>query len=124
DCVLVKPRRNRDVSYTPAARSDSFELDVVSRYSMYREGMWARASELLSEAARIHALDDVLVHPQTLAAKGLSVGEHKVRTFLGEATYHIGIREDVSPGVLFVAKRGVAGDLSDVSGATIVGGAV
>ncbi len=123
DTVLIKPRRNRDVSIAPAARSDSFELDVVSRYSMYREGMWARASKLLTEAGRIHALDDVLVHPETLAAKGLSVGEHKVRTFLGENTYHIGVREDVSPGVLFVGKRGVAGDLSDVSGASIEGGA-
>jgi len=124
DRALIKPRRNRDVKFVPAARSDSFELDVVSRYSMYREGMWARASELLSEAGRIHALDDVLVHPDTLAAKGLSIGEHKVKTFLGEATFHIGVREDVSPGVLFVGKRGVAGDLSDVSGATIEGGAV
>ena len=124
DSVLIKPRRNRNVDFVPAARSDNFELDVVSRYSMYREGMWARASDLLTEAGRIHALDDVLVHPDTLAAKGLSVGENKVKTFLGEAVYHIGVRDDVSPGVLFVGKRGVAGDLSDVSGATLEGGAV
>jgi len=94
----------------------------VSRYSFYREGMWARASELLSEAGNIHALDDVLVHPDTLKANGLEVGEHTVQTFLGDKTYHIGVRDDVSPGVLFVAKRGVAGDISDVTAASITGG--
>jgi len=45
-----------------------------------------------------------------------------VHTFLGDAPYYIGVREDVSPGVLFVAKRGVGGDLSDVSAACIKGG--
>ena len=122
DQVLLKPRRNRNVDYLPAKPSDAFDLDVVSRYSLYREGMWARASALLSEAGRIHALDDLLVHPDTLKSLGLEAGEHTVRTFLGEARYEIGTREDVSPGVLFIAKRGVAGDLSDVSVASIEGG--
>jgi len=45
-----------------------------------------------------------------------------VHTFLGDFSYYIGMREDVSPGVLFVAKRGVGGDLSDVSAASIKGG--
>lgn len=121
--ALMAPRRNRDAVALPVSRRDSFELDLVSRYSMYREGMWARASGLLSEAGRINALDDVLVHPETLAAKGLSAGKIKVDSFLGERVLNIGVREDVAPGVLFVAKRGVAGDLSDVTAASIVGGA-
>ncbi len=123
DSVLIAPARNKGAEVLPAKSADSFELDVVSRYSLYREGMWARASELLSQAGSIHAMDDVLVHPDTLAAAGLSVGEHTVHTFLGDASYYIGVREDVSPGVLFVAKRGVGGDLSDVSAASIKGGA-
>ncbi|ATX82664.1 NADH dehydrogenase subunit G [Mariprofundus ferrinatatus] len=122
--VFIAPARNKDATATPAERRDSFELDVVSRYSMYREGMWARASALLSEAGRINALDDVLVHPETLAAKGLAAGSLKVKTFLGEQLLNVGVREDVAPGVLFVAKRGVAGDLSDVTAASIAGGAV
>jgi len=124
ESALIAPVRNRDAAALPKARTDSFELDVVSRYSMYREGMWARASALLSEAGRINALDDVLVHPETLAAKGLSAGELQVTSFLGKQSYNIGVREDVAPGVLFVAKRGVAGDLSDVAAATVDGGAV
>jgi len=123
DSVLIAPARNKGVEPLPAKATDSFDLDVVSRYSFYREGMWARASELLSEAGNIHAMDDVLVHPDTLAAAGLSTGEHTVHSFLGDASYYIGVREDVSPGVLFVAKRGVGGDLSDVSAASIKGGA-
>ena len=124
DGALIAPNRNRDAAALPKARTDSFELDVVSRYSMYREGMWARASALLTEAGELNALDDVLVHPDTLAAKGLSAGELVVKSFLGEQCFNIGIREDVTPGVLFVAKRGVAGDLSDVMAASIDGGAV
>jgi NADH-quinone oxidoreductase subunit G len=77
---------------------------------------------LLVAAGKLHALDDVIVHPETLTALGLNAGENTVRTFLGEQVLHIGVREDVSPGVLFVAKRGVAGDLSDVTAASIVGG--
>lgn len=123
DKVLIKPRRNRDVEWLPAATGTDFELDLVSRYSMYREGMWARASELLSEAGRIHALDDVYVHPDTLATKGLKAGDNRVKTYLGEQVFNIGVRDDVCPGVLFVAKRGNAGDLSDVTSASIVGGA-
>ncbi len=120
--VLVPVARNRDAEALPARLDSSFDLDVVSRYSMYREGMWARASDLLLAAGKLHALNDVIMHPETLAAKGLKEGEHTVRTFLGEHSCHIGVREDVSPGVLFVAKRGVAGDLSDVTAASIVGG--
>ena len=122
DVLLIAPACNSKAVCEPRLQNSSFTLDVVSRYSMYREGMWARASELLSEAGAIHALDDLLVHPETLAALGLSEGEHTVRTFLGSAKYHIGLRDDVSPGVLFIAKRGVAGDLSDVTGALIEGG--
>ena len=121
--ALIEPTRNRDAAALPKDRTDSFDLDVVSRYSMYREGMWARASALLSEAGELNALDDVLVHPETLAAKGLSAGELNVKSFLGEQRLNIGVREDVTPGVLFVAKRGVAGDLSDVTAASIDGGA-
>ncbi|MDQ6970526.1 MAG: NADH-quinone oxidoreductase subunit NuoG [Mariprofundus sp.] len=122
DQILIKPARNKGLTTDPKAAAESFDLDVVSRYSMYREGMWVRASEALTEAGNIHALDDVLVHPDTLVAHGLIAGENTVRTFLGESTYHIGARDDVSPGVLFISKRGVAGDLSDVSEASIAGG--
>jgi NADH-quinone oxidoreductase subunit G len=122
DKVLIAPGRNKGLSINPSKQSGSFDLDVVSRYSMYREGMWVRASKALTEAGNIHALDDVLVHPDTLAAHGLNEGENTVRTFLGESSYHIGARDDVSPGVLFISKRGVAGDLSDVSEASISGG--
>lgn len=122
DSVMISPARNKGCDALPASRSDSFELDVVSRYSMYREGMWARASDLLTEAGKNNALDDVIVHPETLAAKGLSAGELKVSSFLGEQVFTVGTREDVTPGVLFVAKRGVAGDLSDVTAASVGGG--
>jgi len=104
--------RHRDVSCAPAGVEPAMGLDVVSRYSMYREGMWARASSFLVEAGDIHALDDLLVHPNTLKDAGLSVGECKIRTASGDYDYHIGVREDVAEGVLFIAKRGVAGDLS------------
>ena len=122
DAVLIAPARNKGVETLPTAAQSGFALDVVSRYSFYREGMWARASDLLSEAGRIHALDDLLVHPKTLASLGLQPGELTVRSFLGAQQYTIGVREDVSPGVLFVAKRGVGGDLSDLSAASIEGG--
>ena len=113
--------RNAGAAYSPVAEESSFDLDVVSRYSMYREGMWARASDLLTAAGDLHALGSILVHPDTLAAKGLTAGELKITTFLGEGSYVVKAREDVSPGVLFVGKRGVAGDLSDVTSATIGG---
>ncbi|MFQ5581376.1 MAG: NADH-quinone oxidoreductase subunit NuoG [Mariprofundaceae bacterium] len=117
DDFTMPVNRNRDAEYVPAKAAHEFKLDIVSRYSMYREGPWARASALLSEAGRLHALDDVIVHPDTASA-----GECTVRTAIGETTYTIGTREDVSPGVLFVAKRGMAGDLSDECCADIAGG--
>ncbi len=121
--VLIRVARNRDAAFLPRAEEPPFDLDLVSRYSMYREGMWARASKLLSEAGRIHALDDVIVHPDTLAERGLKEGDEiTIKSFLGEHRFRVGCRTDVSPGVIFVAKRGVAGDLSDVSSASISGG--
>jgi NADH-quinone oxidoreductase subunit G len=79
---------------------------------MYREGAWARASKFLEEAGHIHALDDVLVHPDTLKEAGLSEGECTIRTASGDYQFYIGVREDVAKHVIFIAKRGVAGDLS------------
>jgi len=84
--------------------------------------MWVRASKLLSEAAMLHCLDDLLVHPDTLAEAGLQPGEMVARSFLGETVCHVGVREDVSPGVLFVSRRGVAGALSDLDAASLAGG--
>ena len=113
DRFMMPTKRNPKAGYLPAKGlypEDS--LDVVSRYSMYREGMWARASALLRHAAMLHRLDDVLVHPDTLKALGLEPGELAVVSGQGEQRFEVGTREDVSPGVLFVAKRGVAGDLS------------
>jgi len=77
---------------------------------------------LLSHAGELHALDDVLVHPDTLKALGLEPGELAVVSDLGEQTFTIGTRDDVSPGVLFVAKRGVAGDLSNSVRVSLRGG--
>ncbi len=121
---LIPSGRNRkaltlpDVSIMNAAKS----LDIVSRYSMYREGAWVRASALLSEAGRIHALDDVIVHPDTLKALGLEAGELTVLSNAVDAAYQIGLRDDVSPGVVFVSKRGVAGDLSNDTSVDLRGG--
>jgi len=114
DRFMMPARRNVKAAHLPAAALFPRRLDVVSRYSMYREGMWARASLLLSEAGQLHKLDDVLVHPKTLQDLGLQSGTLAVVSDGGEERFEIGIREDVSPGVLFVAKRGVAGDLSSV----------
>ncbi|MDT8375413.1 MAG: NADH-quinone oxidoreductase subunit NuoG [Mariprofundaceae bacterium] len=122
DVHLVTPARNRSAMPLPSGKKQTAALDVVSRYSMYREGAWARASELLVEAGCLHRLDDVLVHPDTLQAAGLSEGENSIKTAAGEALYHIGQREDVAPGVLFIAKRGVAGDLSSECVADLAGG--
>jgi len=119
-CLLVA--RNRDANSMPNAIEPAMSLDVVSRYSMYREGMWVRASSYLVEAGDIHALDDLLVHPNTLKDAGLSAGECKVRTTSGDYDYHIGVREDVAEGVLFISKRGVAGDLSCEVMASLEGG--
>jgi len=114
--------RHRDVNCEPSIIEPAMPLDVVSRYSMYREGMWARASSFLVEAGEIHALDDLLVHPNTLKDLGLSVGECNVRTASSTCNYHVGMREDVAEGVLFIAKRGVAGDLSCEVMASLGGG--
>ena len=112
--TLLPVSRNRQATRLPdVAKLKAVQaLDVVSRYSLYREGAWARASELLAEAGRIHALDDVIVHPDTLKSLGLQAGELSVLTAAGAEQYQVGVREDVSPGVLFVAKRGEAGDVS------------
>jgi len=114
--------RNREANSVPHAIEPAMPLDVVSRYSMYREGMWVRASSFLVEAGNIHALDDLLVHPNTLKDAGLSVGECKVRTASGDYDYHVGVREDIAEGVLFIAKRGIAGDLSCEVMASLGGG--
>jgi NADH-quinone oxidoreductase subunit G len=121
---LILPARNRSETPLPSGNKRGASLDIVSRYSLYREGAWARASTLLVEAGGLHSLDDVLVHPETLKAAGLSEGEGSIKTASAELTCHIGQREDVAPGVLFVAKRGVAGDLSSECVADLAGGAV
>lgn len=104
--------RNKQAAVLPADVEPIMELDIVSRFSLYREGAWARASALLREAGELFRLPDVLVHPQTLKDLGLEEGPCVIRTASGEYTHHIGVREDVVQGVLFVAKRGGAGDLS------------
>ncbi len=114
DAFIMSTGRNSDASCLPAkAMANGGVLDVVSRYSMYREGMWARASNLLSEAGKRHALADVIVHPDTFSGLGLSEGESELRTSRGDFRYQVSTREDVSPGVVFVAKRGLAGDISN-----------
>jgi len=80
------------------------------------------ASDLLSEAGRIHAMDDVIVHPDTLANLNLEQGKLVVVAGSEEAEYEVGLRTDVSPGVIFVSKRGTAGDLSNVTTAELKGG--
>jgi len=78
---------------------------------------------LLSHAGVLHALDDVLVHPDTLQALGLQQGMLTVACEQGEQQYNIGTRDDVSPGVLFIAKHSVAGDLSNSVRVSLRGGA-
>jgi len=114
--------RQRDAVFLPSTVAPAMPLDVISRYSMYREGAWVRASESLSEAGRIRALDDVLVHPATLQAAGLKEGSCLVRTASGDFTFDVAVRDDVVEGVLFIAKRGVAGDLSCETMASLGGG--
>ncbi|MDQ6966737.1 MAG: molybdopterin-dependent oxidoreductase, partial [Mariprofundaceae bacterium] len=124
DSFLMPTLRNSKAVYLPAkAEANPAGLDVVSRYSLYREGVWARASALLSHAGELHALDDVIVHPDTLKELGLAAGELTVVSELGEQSYSVGTRDDVSPGVLFVSKRGVAGDLSNSVRVSLRGGA-
>ena len=114
DAFMISTGRNAEAAYLPAkAVASGGVLDVVSRYSMYREGMWARASGLLSEAGKRHALADVIVHPDTLSGLGLSEGKNALKTSQGDFSCHVSTREDVSPGVVFVAKRGLAGDVSN-----------
>ncbi|RME86822.1 MAG: NADH dehydrogenase (quinone) subunit G, partial [Zetaproteobacteria bacterium] len=114
EALRLRPRRNRDAAHLPSWRPQR-RLDLVSRYSMYREGMWARASRFLSEAGVLHALPDLVMHPATFAELGVKPGEEiVVESDLGAHRFVVQPREDVAEGVLFVAKRGVAGDLSDV----------
>jgi NADH-quinone oxidoreductase subunit G len=116
--------RNRSATTLPnvAVMNSAKTLDVVSRYSMYREGAWVRASDLLSEAGNIHALDDVIVHPDTLAELKLEAGDLTILSNTGDAQYRVGLRDDVSPGVIFVSKRGAAGDLSIETSVDLKGG--
>ncbi|MDX8396061.1 MAG: NADH-quinone oxidoreductase subunit NuoG [Mariprofundaceae bacterium] len=123
DQTHVSVKRNRDTAILPASDDRSMPLDIVSRYSMYREGAWARASDLLTQGGRLKALDDVLVHPKTLVSASLVEGENQIATPSGSYQFTVGVREDVSPGVIFVAKRGVAGDLSSDTMAKLSGGA-
>jgi len=118
----VAVARHRDAEYLPVGIEPAMDLDVVSRYSMYREGAWVRASSFLVDAGNIHALDDVLVHPETLARLELKAGDCTVRVSAGDFTYHVGTREDVARDVLFISKRGVAGDLSCETMASLAGG--
>ncbi len=115
---LITPARNRKAEYAPSTKRPVGAFDVVSRYSMYREGAWARASRLLTEAGCLHALDDVITHSDSVAA-----GEHTVKAASGEQRVSVGNRGDVAPGVMFVAKRGIAGDLSSETSVDIDGGA-
>ncbi len=113
DSWLMPAARDRKAVHLPAQQRSLKSLDVVSRYSMYREGTWARASDLLVDAGRLHALADLIVHPATLKSAGFAPGDAvTVRSYRGDSSYHIGVRDDVSEGVLFVARRGVAGVLS------------
>ncbi|MDQ6975370.1 MAG: NADH-quinone oxidoreductase subunit NuoG [Mariprofundaceae bacterium] len=107
--------RNKHATVLPVNVRPVMALDIVSRFSLYREGAWARASALLCEAGKLFCMADVLVHPQTLKDLGLDEGACVIRTASGEYTHHIGVRDDVAQGVLFIAKRGAAGDLSSES---------
>ena len=118
----LSTQRNRESEVLPSGVEPAMNLDVVSRYSMYREGAWVRASSFLEEAGNIHALDDVLVHPETLKNAGLCEGECTIRTASGDYQFHVGVREDVAKNVVFIAKRGVAGDMSCETMASLAGG--
>ena len=120
DAYLAPARRNPKAGSLPAYKPNH-GLDVVSRFSMYREGMWARASTLLTEAADLHPIGDVVVNPQTLAALKLKEGPMSVTTDQGTFQCKVCVRDDVSPGVLFVAKGGAAGDLCSADSASLKG---
>jgi len=121
DSWLMPAARDRKAVSFPSQQKALKPLDVVSRFSMYREGTWARASDLLVDAGRLHALADLIVHPNTLKQVGIAPGDAvTVRTYRGEFSHHIGVRDDVSEGVLFIARRGVAGVLSTDSEADLV----
>jgi len=125
DSWLMPTARHRDAVTLPSPQRPLKALDVVSRYSMYREGVWARASQLLTEAGKLHALADLLVHPNTLKQIGAAPGDAvTLTTFNGTHTYHIGVRDDISEGVLFVAKRGVAGEFSSDTEIDLQGGSL
>jgi len=114
--------RNRNAKALPSGVAPAMPLDVISRYSMYREGAWVRASKSLAEAGLIRALDDLLVHPNTLKEIGVNAGVCTIRTASGDYTFDVGVRDDVVEGALFVAKRGVAGDMSCEVMASLGGG--
>ena len=122
--IFVPSPRNKGAVYQPnVAEMNALKpVDVVARYSIYREGAWPRASALLTKAGAIHALDDVIVHPETLASLGLKEGMVTIVSSEGETQYNVGVRSDVSQGVVFVAKRGAAGDLSGNSSVELRGG--
>jgi len=121
DNWLMPAARNRKAIYFPAQQTRLKRLDVVSRSSMYCEGTWARASKLLVDAGRLHAMADLIVHSKTLADAGFAPGDAvTIRTYRGEFIHHIGVRDDVCEGVLFIARRGVAGELSSDNDAELV----
>ena len=118
DALFLNSARNKK-SVLPVIQSLR-HIDVVSRYSMYREGMWARSSELLHGAGERQKFADVIMHPDTLNAPAGS-NIHFI-TDCGDFPFNVEVRDDVSPGVLFVSKRGIAGDLSSVISVDIAGG--
>jgi len=121
--LIAAQRHRKNVSLPNVATMKAVKaLDVVGRYSLYREGAWARASSLLAEAGRINAMDDVIVHPDTLKNLNLESGELTVVTSRGDEIFTVGTRTDVSPGVIFIAKRGVAGDVSGETSVDLRGG--
>ncbi|OIQ00662.1 MAG: NADH dehydrogenase (quinone) subunit G [Zetaproteobacteria bacterium CG2_30_46_52] len=121
---FIPAQRNRKNVFLPnvAKMNAAKGLDVVGRYSMYKEGAWVRASKLLAEAGRIHALDDVIVHPDTLAEMKLQAGDLTIMSNVGAERFTVGTRTDVSPGVVFVSKRGTAGDISGETSVDLGGG--
>jgi len=121
--LISAQRHRKNVSLPNVAVMNAAKgMDVVGRYSLYREGAWARASSLLAQAGGIHAMDDVIVHPETLKALKLEAGDLTVVSSAGEEKVTVGTRSDVSPGVIFIAKRGAAGDISGDTSVDLKGG--